>query len=255
MDQENRHFDLFVIGGGSGGLSCARAAAALGKKVGLADFVKPSPPGTKWGLGGTCVNVGCIPKKLFHFTSLLGQQLQDSQYSGWKVSDNKAHTWDTALETINNYIRSLNFGYRKSLNKEGVVYFNKLAKFLCARTVELTAADGSVEIVTADNIVIATGGRPTYPDIPGAKQHSITSDDIFWKPDNPGKTLVVGASYIALETAGFLHGLGIDVAVMVRSIFLRGFDQQLATKVGDYMAEHGVKFIRDSVPTEIKLNS
>jgi pyruvate/2-oxoglutarate dehydrogenase complex dihydrolipoamide dehydrogenase (E3) component len=73
------------------------------------------------------------------------------------------------LETINNHIRSLNFGYRKSLNKEGVVYFNKLAKFLCARTVELTAADGSVEIVTADNIVIATGGRPTYPDIPGAK--------------------------------------------------------------------------------------
>lgn len=72
MDQENKHFQLFVIGGGSGGLSCARSAASLGAKVGLADFVKPSPPGTKWGLGGTCVNVGCIPKKLFHYTGLLG---------------------------------------------------------------------------------------------------------------------------------------------------------------------------------------
>lgn len=80
MDQEKsdqKHFDLFVIGGGSGGLSCARNAAALGAKVGLADFVKPSPPGTKWGLGGTCVNVGCIPKKLFHFAGLLGESLKD----------------------------------------------------------------------------------------------------------------------------------------------------------------------------------
>lgn len=80
--------------------------------------------------------------------------------------------------------------------------------------------------------MIATGGRPSYPNIPGAVEHTITSDDIFWKRDNPGRTLVIGASYIALECAGFLHGLGIDVTVMVRSIFLRGFDQQLANKVG-----------------------
>lgn len=72
MNQEKQHFELFVIGGGSGGLSCAKKAASLGARVGLADFVKPSPPGTKWGLGGTCVNVGCIPKKLFHFSALLG---------------------------------------------------------------------------------------------------------------------------------------------------------------------------------------
>lgn len=103
--------------------------------------------------------------------------------------------------------------------------------------------------MTADKIVIATGGRPTYPDIPGSKEHAITSDDIFWLPKPPGKTLIVGASYISLECAGFLHGMGLDVTVMVRSIFLRGFDQQMADKVGEYMQMQGVKFIRNAVPT------
>ena len=80
------HYKLFVIGGGSGGLSVARKAADLGAKVGLADFVKPSPIGTKWGLGGTCVNVGCIPKKLFHYASLLGESHTDMEYTGWKLA-------------------------------------------------------------------------------------------------------------------------------------------------------------------------
>lgn len=106
-------------------------------------------------------------------------------------------------------------------------------------------------MVTAKYILIATGGRPTYPDIPGAREFCLTSDDIFWKQEKPGKTLIIGASYIALECAGFLHALGIDTTVMVRSIFLRGFDQQLANKVGDYMAKTGMKFIRNSVPVSV----
>lgn len=116
----------------------------------------------------------------------------------------------------------------------------------------MKAADGSIETVTADNILIATGGRPSFPtDIPNVKEVSISSDDIFWLKKRPGKTLVVGASYIALECAGFLHGFGIDVTVMVRSIFLRGFDQQLANKIGDYMKKIGIKTIHNSVPTKI----
>lgn len=116
----------------------------------------------------------------------------------------------------------------------------------------MKAADGSVEVVTADNILIATGGRPTFPpEIPNLREVAISSDDIFWKQQKPGKTLVVGASYIGLECAGFLHGLGIDVTVMVRSIFLRGFDQQLANKIGDHMKKIGVKVIHNSVPTKI----
>ncbi len=115
---------------------------------------------------------------------------------------------------------------------------------------------GNKEVVSSKYIVLAVGGRPTYPsDVPGAYEHSISSDDIFWLRKRPGKTLVVGASYIALECAGYLHGLGVDVTVMVRSIFLRGFDQQMANKVGDYMSQHGMKFIRNAVPTKITVNS
>ena len=103
--------------------------------------------------------------------------------------------------------------------------------------------------------MIATGGRPTYPEFPGALEHGISSDDIFWMKKKPGKTLIIGASYIALECAGFLRGFGIDVTVMVRSIFLRGFDQQMANKIADYMERHGVKFIKKAVPTNIVKNS
>jgi hypothetical protein len=99
---------------------------------------------------------------------------------------------------------------------------------------------------------LATGGRPRYPDIPGAKEYGITSDDIFSLQHHPGKTLCVGASYIALECAGFLAGLGIDATVMVRSILLRGFDQQMAELIGSYMEKHGVHFKRGYVPIKIE---
>ena len=105
MDQEKKHFQLFVIGGGSGGLSCARAAAALGVKVGLADFVKPSPPGTKWGLGGTCVNVGCIPKKLMHFAGLSYEALEDYEKFGYPEKIEKKHNWEIMVKTIQQYIK------------------------------------------------------------------------------------------------------------------------------------------------------
>ncbi len=108
-------------------------------------------------------------------------------------------------------------------------------------------------MITAKYILLATGGRPSDPGFPG-KEHTISSDDIFWMTEKPGRTLVVGASYIALECGGFMHSLGIDVTIMVRSIFLRGFDQQLANKVGDYMAGLGTKFIKKAVPVSITLN-
>lgn len=115
-----------------------------------------------------------------------------------------------------------------------MTYYNKLARLISKHEIELTDHDGKKEIFSARDILIATGGRPALPDIPG-REHCITSDDIFWKKESPGKTLIVGASYIALECGGFLHGLGFDVTVMVRSILLRGFDQHIATKVGNYM--------------------
>lgn len=106
--------------------------------------------------------------------------------------------------------------------------------------------------MTADKIVIATGGRPSYPGIPGDKEFGISSDDIFSLKKAPGKTLVVGASYVALECAGFLNALGYDVTVMVRSILLRGFDQDMANRIGKYMENYGCKFIQDSVPVKLE---
>ena len=211
-----------MIGGGSGGISAARWAGALGKKVAVADFVKPSPAGTKWGLGGTCVNVGCIPKKLMHYAGMLNESKEVQKSAGVQVSE-EPHDWSTMVTTINKHIKTLNWGYKTELIKSGVKYFNFYAKFIDAHTILLD--DGKKQqTVTADKIVIACGGRPIFPEIPGAQEFGISSDDIFWKKEAPGKTLVVGASYVALECGGFLHGIGQDVTIMVRSILLRGFD-------------------------------
>lgn len=121
-----------------------------------------------------------------------------------------------------------------------------------AHTVRVEDAKGNVEEVTADKIVIAVGGRPSYPGIPGDKEFGITSDDIFSLKSAPGKTLVVGASYVALECAGFLTALGYDTTVMVRSILLRGFDQDMAEKIGFYMEKNNTKFIHEATPSKLE---
>lgn len=108
-------YDLFVIGGGSGGLAAAKAARKLGKVVGLADYVKPSPQNTTWGLGGTCVNVGCIPKKLMHRVATNGETIKDLIESGWPIEEPKELDWSQMMEKINTHIKKLNFGYRKQL--------------------------------------------------------------------------------------------------------------------------------------------
>lgn len=227
-------YDLFVIGGGSGGVSAARWAAELGKKVALADFVKPSPVGTTWGLGGTCVNVGCIPKKLMHYSGILSEATHEQQNAGIPIVKERQHDWNAMVGTIQKHIKSLNWGYKADLIKLKIKYYNMYATFKDQHTIHLDNGK-TQETVTADKIVIAVGGRPQYPGIPGDKEFGITSDDIFSLKKSPGKTLVVGASYIALECSGFLNALGYDTTVMVRSIFLRGFDQDMANRVGTYM--------------------
>ncbi|XP_006876287.1 PREDICTED: thioredoxin reductase 3 isoform X2 [Chrysochloris asiatica] len=216
------------------------------------DFVIPSPHGTTWGLGGTCVNVGCIPKKLMHQAALLGQALHDSRKFGWEYNQQVKHNWETMIEAIQNYIGSLNWGYRVSMRENAVAYINSYGEFVEHHKVKATNRKGQATYYTAAKFVIATGERPRYLGIQGDKEYCITSDDLFSLPYCPGKTLVVGASYVALECAGFLAGIGLDVSVMVRSILLRGFDQEMAEKVGSYMEEHGVKFLRKFVPVMIQ---
>ncbi|KAI1294836.1 Thioredoxin reductase 1, cytoplasmic [Halotydeus destructor] len=253
-------YDLIIIGGGSGGLSASKTSARLGKKVAVFDFVPPSPHGSTWGLGGTCVNVGCIPKKLMHHAALIGGFIQDGNSFGWETSSGEElknketikHNWDKMVENIQNHIRSLNFGYRVNLREEKVQYINAYAEFVDPHTVKGTDKKGKSKLYTAEKFIIATGERPRYPaDCEGAEL-AISSDDLFSLPHHPGKTLVVGASYVALECAGFLVGLGYDTTVMVRSIFLRGFDQQIAEKIGHYMQEEGCKFLRPAVPVALE---
>ncbi|KAJ6668311.1 hypothetical protein lerEdw1_015688 [Lerista edwardsae] len=249
-DLEAYDYDLIVIGGGSGGLACSKEAALLGKKVMVLDYVVPTPLGTTWGLGGTCVNVGCIPKKLMHQAALLGQALQDSRAFGWEYDQKVKHNWDVMVEAIQNYIGSLNWGYRVALREKSVTYLNAYGEFIGPHKIKATNRKGQETFYTARTFVLATGERPRYLGIPGDKECCITSDDLFSLPYCPGKTLVVGASYVALECAGFLAGIGLDVTVMVRSIFLRGFDQEMAERAGAYMEKHGVKFIKKFVPIE-----
>lgn len=259
----NYDYDLVVIGGGSGGMAAAKEAAALGAKVACLDFVKPSPAGTTWGLGGTCVNVGCIPKKLFHAGSLLNEAIrQDAPAFGIQVgassSESKANEitthvqWPVLRENIQNYIRSLNFKYRVRLREKEVTYLNKLATFQDKHTIQAVDKKGRASTITSSRFLIATGGRPAPLSCPGGEL-AISSDDVFFMEQSPGKTLCVGASYISLECAGFLAGLGLDVTVAVRSILLRGFDRECADRVGRYMLEHAhVQFKRGVVPDKME---
>ncbi|XP_034724379.1 thioredoxin reductase 3 isoform X1 [Etheostoma cragini] len=272
-NDEAYDYDLIVIGGGSGGLACSKEAAAMGKKVMVLDYVVPTPKGTTWGLGGTCVNVGCIPKKLMHQTAVLGTAMQDARKFGWEFDETGEgsehrprrsrrgditpvcrvkHNWETMKTAVNNYIGSLNWGYRVALRDKNVNYVNAYAEFIEPHKIKATNKRGKETFYTADKFVLATGERPRYLGIPGDKEYCITSDDLFSLPHCPGKTLVIGASYVALECGGFLAGLGLDVTIMVRSILLRGFDQDMANRAGEHMEEHGVKFLRKYVPVKIE---
>lgn len=240
---------MIVIGGGSGGLACSKEASLLGQKVIVLDHVVPSLRGSKWGLGGTCVNVGCIPKKLMHHAALLREGMKDAKKYGWEFPDNVALNWDTLISGIQNHIKSLNWGHRVQLKEKNVEYSNAKGEFVDQHTVKMISNDGQEKLITGENVVIAVGGRPKYPtDIPGATELGISSDDVFALKKPPGKTLIIGGSYVALECAGFLNGLGFDTTVMLRSIPLRGFDQQLARLVVQDMEIQGTRFLQRATP-------
>ena len=259
-------YDLLILGGGSGGLACSKEASALGAKVAVLDYVKPSPAGSKWGLGGTCVNVGCIPKKLMHNAALLTENYKhDAPHYGIGVTseleekwmgmsqDNEqgAQSWETLKTNIQNHIRGLNFKYRVDLREKEVTYLNQLGSFVDDHTVETEDKKGNKGSISFSRCLIAVGGRPT-PIMCEGGELAISSDDIFSLDTDPGKVLCVGASYISLECAGFLKGIGKDVTVAMRSILLRGFDRECADLIGKHMKDEGVKFREEVVPTKLE---
>ncbi|VDM40997.1 unnamed protein product [Toxocara canis] len=217
---ESGLYDAIVIGGGSGGLAFSKEAAQLGAKVALVDAVEPSPHGTTWGIGGYIEPAS------------------------------------TLVNVVQDRIKASNWIYRVQLNEKKVDYINAFASFLDASTIKtVSAGRRKVErILRAKKFVIAAGLRPKYPSITGAEL-GITSDDIFSLRRPPGKTLVVGSSYVGLECAGFLRGLSYDVHLMIRSIPLRHFDQQCAEIVVGHMAAEGVKILRHFVPLSVEKQS
>ncbi|XP_043298704.1 thioredoxin reductase 3 isoform X4 [Cervus canadensis] len=162
------------------------------------------------------------------------------------------HSWATMTEAIQSHIGSLSWGHRLALREKAVTYVNSYGEFVEHHKVKATNEKGQEAFYTAAKFVIATGERPRYLGIQGDKEYCITSDDLFSLPYCPGATLVVGASYVALECAGFLAGLGLEVTVMVRSVLLRGFDREMAEKVGASMQQLGVRFLRKFMPVEVQ---
>jgi len=245
-------YDVVCVGGGSGGLAFASEAAKLGVRVALLDFVKPTPHGTKWGLGGCCVCVGCIPKKLMHTAALLGEALEDAPDFGWAATGPRpANDWAVLREHVQDHIRSLNFGYRVKMREDGVTYLNKLGRFTGPNELECTDKKGRTSTIRAPRFVVAVGGRPTPLSCPGGEL-AISSDDLFSLEASPGRTCVVGAGYVALECAGFLAGLGLEVTVLVRSVPLRAFDRDCADRVAAHLESRGVRILRGVQPASIE---
>lgn len=218
-------FDLFVIGAGSGGVRAARFAAGFGAKVAVAE--------SRY-LGGTCVNVGCVPKKLLVYGAHYAEDIGQAQGYGWTI-DGATFDWKTLIANKDREIQRLNGIYRSILVDSGVTLLQAHAQLVDAHTVEVESKRYS-----AEHVLIATGGWPHVPEIPG-REHAITSNEAFYLDALPRRVLVVGGGYIAVEFASIFHGCGADTKLLYRGeLFLRGFDGSLRDHLKDEMIKKGV---------------
>lgn len=233
-------FDLFTIGAGSGGVRAARLAGKLGKRSGLAE---------EWTVGGTCVHRGCIPKKFYVFASHFADDFEDARAFGWDV-DVRGFDWPTLVAAKKKELSRLEGLYEKGLSDAGVRLYRGRATLEDAHTVNVAG-----HRFTAENILIATGGRPYMPDIPGA-EHMITSNEVFDLPRFPKRVVIAGAGYIALEFAGIFHGLGAEVTVVYRGTgLLRGFDDDIRETLLEELSARGIRFVFETVFTRIEKKS
>ncbi|MEJ6656903.1 MAG: glutathione-disulfide reductase, partial [Pseudomonas sp.] len=218
-------FDLFVIGAGSGGVRASRMAAGFGARVAVAEDLY---------LGGTCVNVGCVPKKLFAYAAHFAEDFGDAQGYGWDLS--KAQfDWQRLVESKNTEITRLNGIYHNLLTAAGVTLVHGRAQLVDSHTVAV-----GDKTYTAERIIIATGGWPFIPEFPG-REHVISSNEVFYLEHLPKRTMVVGGGYIAIEFASIFHGLGCETSLLYRGAqFLRGFDQGLRDHMVVTMQNKGV---------------
>ncbi|MGD1863846.1 MAG: glutathione-disulfide reductase [Phormidesmis sp.] len=229
-------FDLFVIGGGSGGIATARRAASYGTKVALAENDR---------LGGTCVNRGCVPKKLMVYASHFPKYVSESHGYGWKY-DSGVFCWETMITAVRNEVKRLNAIYQRMVDNAEVTIYRHYARLLDAHTVEV-----GEEKVTAERILIAVGGEPVKPDIPGI-EHAITSDGMFELDQQPERMVILGGGYIGCEFACIMNGLGTEVTVVIRKDqILNGFDKDLRNELHEAMQKQGIHIFNNAEITGI----
>lgn len=229
-------YDLIVIGAGSGGVRAARLAAAKGKRVAVVEGR---------ALGGTCVNVGCVPKKLFVYASQFAEQFEQSRGYGWSLSEPQ-FDWPTLRDNKTAEIERLNGIYQLLLNNSGAEIIRGWARVAGPHHVSVALEDGSECELYGEAILLATGGQPFIPALPGAEM-AVSSNEMFYLPQLPERAVVVGGGYIAVEFAGILNGLGVDTTLIYRGPkLLKIFDGELAERLAEAMQQAGIKLCLNS---------
>jgi len=230
-------FDLLVIGGGSGGLAHAQRAAEYGATAAVVEY---GP------LGGTCVNVGCVPKKVMWYAGQHAHQFHHAADYGFDVVVN-GHDWGALKARRDAYIKRLNGIYAGNLDKRGITHIQGGARFVDAHTIEVAGRE-----YQAERIVVATGGRPIVPDIPGAGL-GITSDDFFELEERPQRVLLAGSGYVAVELAGVFNSLGSQMQIVVRKEgVLRSFDKMLGAELTEAMRRNGIVLDTGVIPETVQ---
>jgi len=230
-------YDLFVIGAGSGGVRASRISSSLGAKVAIAE---------EFRVGGTCVIRGCVPKKLFVYASHYAEDIEDAKNYGWTVGE-ATHDWKTLIRNKDTEIDRLDAIYHTILSNNNVELYQSRAEIVDKHTVKV-----GDKIVTAEYILIATGGTPVMPDVPGI-EHAISSNEAFYLEEMPKRVVVVGGGYIAVEFAGIFNGLGADVIQLYRGEkILRGFDHHVQQMVAQEIVKKGVDLRVQSNPAKIE---
>ena len=240
-----KHYDYIAIGGGSGGIASVNRAASYGKKCAIIEAKH---------LGGTCVNMGCVPKKVMFYGAQIAEAI--NHYApdyGFDV-DVKKFDFAKLVESRQAYISRIHTSYDNVLAKNNVDVIRGFAKFVNKNTLEVTFADGTTEQVTADHILIATGGRPSIPAVQGA-EYGIDSNGVFALTELPKRAAVVGAGYIAVELAGVLNSLGVETHLFVRKHApLRNFDPMMAETLIESMQQDGITLHTHAIPKEVVKN-
>ena len=239
-------YDLIVIGGGSGGVRAARMAAGRGAHVALIE---------SGAMGGTCVNVGCIPKKLYSYGAGYAEAFVEARGYGWQVPDGLALDWQALKAARAQEISRLGGVYEGLMRSAQVDRLSGHGALVDANAVAVSAENTPTRQLTARHILIATGGRPWVPEVPG-RQHVLVSDDLFDLPELPRRLVVVGGGYIACEMASIFHGLGVQVTLLYRGEqVLRGFDQEVRDFAAEEMRKAGVDIRVGTDVAEITLDA